>query len=153
MCLCIKRRSHGDARGFTLIEVMIVVAMIAILAAIALPSYRSYIQKSRAKAASADLVALSLAVENRFQKTLVYPTYASATTIAATPATRTDPVKTDFAAWIPSQGASFTYSIESTASTYTLRATGKDALSGCTLSLDQSNARNAASSCTTLGAW
>lgn len=35
------------AAGFTLIEVMIVVIIIAVLAAIALPSYQSYIQKSR----------------------------------------------------------------------------------------------------------
>ncbi|MGY0503800.1 type IV pilin protein [Luteimonas sp. e5] len=42
--------------GFTLIELMIVVAVIAILAAIAYPSYNEYVRKSRRAQAKADLV-------------------------------------------------------------------------------------------------
>jgi len=48
------------ARGFTLIELMIAVAVVAILVSIALPSYQTYIRKSRrpdAKTALLDLAA------------------------------------------------------------------------------------------------
>ena len=46
----------GKMRGFTLIELMIVVAVIAILAAIAYPSYQDQVRKSRRAQAKADLV-------------------------------------------------------------------------------------------------
>lgn len=53
-------------RGFTLIELMVVVAVVAILAAVAYPSYQDSIRKSRRAQAKADLVEYA-ALAERFR--------------------------------------------------------------------------------------
>lgn len=49
-------QSGGNARGFTLIELMIVVAIVAILAAIAYPSYTRYVLRTYRAQAKADML-------------------------------------------------------------------------------------------------
>lgn len=130
-----KRRSLSG--GFTLIEMMIVVALIAILAAIALPSYESYVRKSRARAAGADLGALALNLENVRQLQLDYKVFAKGTTANSQ----------NFPGWAASMGQYFIYTLESTASTYTLYATGQAGLAGCSLTLDNTGVKTATSAC------
>ncbi len=55
------------ARGFTLIEVMVTVAIVAIIASIAMPAYTGYIQRGRVPAALDGLNSYYTRMEQRFQ--------------------------------------------------------------------------------------
>lgn len=63
--------------GFTLIELMITVAIIAILAAIALPSYKNYIVKSHRTEAQAAMLSLAQYLESKYNASFSYPAVAS----------------------------------------------------------------------------
>jgi len=71
------RRTHP--RGFTLIELMIVVVIVAILAAIAIPSYQRYVYRSRRPDGKDLLIRLAQAEERYYATHNSYP--ATATSI------------------------------------------------------------------------
>lgn len=128
----------GRKGGFSLIELMIVVAVIAILAMIAVPSYQSYITKAKVKEAQSNLIALSLSAENLYQRTLTYPTETTTTTADT---------KTKFTSWNPSS-TDFAYTYVSDGATYTLTATGTQArVTNCTLTLKSDGARSLTPGC------
>ncbi|MCW8929264.1 MAG: type IV pilin protein [Gammaproteobacteria bacterium] len=52
--------------GFTLIEIMITVAIVAILASIAIPAYTEYVQRAKRSQAQGALLGLSAALERSF---------------------------------------------------------------------------------------
>ena len=54
-------------RGFTLIELLVAIAIVSILASIALPSYSSYVQRSRVPPALEGLNSYATRMEQRFQ--------------------------------------------------------------------------------------
>lgn len=146
----------GRYRGFTLIELLIVLALVGILTALSMPSFETYLKKTRAKGAAADLVALSLALENRFQKNLSYPIYANLTVVLPTAEDRANTAQAaDFGAWAASQREHFEYKILSpTASAYTLTAVNKRppyASVWCTITLTHNNPVPDRAACPLLG--
>ncbi len=61
------RTNHrGRERGFTLIEIMVVVAIVSILGAIALPSYGGYVMRAKIASATALLKEARQRLENRY---------------------------------------------------------------------------------------
>ena len=89
-------RHPGSARashGFTLIELMIVVAIVAILAAVALPSYQSYVVRTQRAAATSCLAEMAQFMERVYTTNLRYDQNNGAAT--ALPATQ---CRTDIAA-------------------------------------------------------
>jgi type IV pilus assembly protein PilE len=105
-------------RGFTLIELMIVVAIVGILSSIAYGSYQSSVAKSRRQAAQGCLVELAQYMERSYTSNM---SYASATL-------PTQQCQTDLS-------AHYTFDLAvQTASTYTVRATAE----GAQLTVDES---------------
>ena len=99
--------------GFTLIEVMIVVAIIGILGSIAYPSYTEYVRKGHRASAKAALLQAAQWMER-----------------AAT-ATGTYPVTANFPANLQAvDGNRYTVSVNSDGATFTLTATPQGAQSG-----------------------
>ena len=66
---------HKNVRGFTLIELMVVVAIVALLAAVALPSYQEQIRKNRRAQAKADVVEYLQTAERYFTANNTYVGY------------------------------------------------------------------------------
>ena len=103
--------------GFTLIELMVVVAIVAILAAVSYPSYQEYLKDSRRAEAKTSLVAFSGAMERHKTQTNTYLGAAQSGDTGA-------PAVFETTAPLGSSLAYYNLTIEAaTASTYTLRAT------------------------------
>jgi len=111
-------------KGFTLIELMITVAIIGILAGIAIPAYTDYVRRSRLSDAYNHLSTLSLKAEQNFQNNA---TYVKTGFCVADPGT-TDSTSSKY----------FTFNCKTTSATaYTATATGTGSMNGYTFTIDQ----------------
>lgn len=73
-------------RGFTLVEMIIVVTMIAILASIAIPSYRNYVMRANRTVAKTSLVELQARQESYYVDRKRYATLLTSLAYPADPA-------------------------------------------------------------------
>lgn len=73
------------ARGFTLIEVMIVVAIVGILATIAYPSYQDYVRRSKRAEVQSLMQDLSLRQQQRLLDTRAFATTLAALNVVVGP--------------------------------------------------------------------
>lgn len=109
--------SRAQSKGFTLIELMIVVAIIGILASIALPAYSDYVKRGKAAEATSALADGRIKMEQYFQDNRTY---------AGGPC--------------PAAGKYFTYGCGAPdATTYTITATGQGDMSSFAFSVNQNN--------------
>ena len=72
-------------RGFTLIEMMVVVAIIAILTAIAIPNYMDYVTRTKLTEAKTNLAAMRTKLEQYYQDQKTYVGACAAGTVAPLP--------------------------------------------------------------------
>jgi type IV pilus assembly protein PilE len=120
---------RGIQKGFTLIEIMIVVAIIGILAAIAIPQYQDYVLRANIQEATATISDFRTRMEQSYQDNRTYAGAAGPAGCALA-----DPAPTarwNFACTLPVAGGQF----------FLVTAQGTSTMSLFAYTIDQANVR------------
>ncbi len=124
------KKLHNRKGGFTLIELMIVVAIIGILAAIAIPNFLMFQLRSKTGEAKTNLAAIRTAQEGYFAEFGAYVNAALPTpglpAIGSTKRVWTggDKAQFDIVGWAPEGQVFFDYGVAVLGSSYSIAALG-----------------------------
>ena len=129
------QRNYEKSLGFTLIELMVVIAIIAVLASIATPLYSDYIIRSRIPHALSGLSTKHTQMEQCFQDNRTYFQAAGADPVA-NPAISCAACAND-----TTSSQHFHFSCNATANAYTLTATGQGNMAPFVYTVTQANAK------------
>jgi type IV pilus assembly protein PilE len=141
-----QRAAQRMARGFTLIEMMVTVAIMGILGAIAYPSYTQYSMRAKRASAGTCLLQQALFMERVYASNMRYDQNSGAATTLPTASCANDLINVYVVAFAASQPTQRTFSILATPQND--QAT-RDA--GCgTLSVDQAGVKGRSGSSTAL---
>lgn len=119
------------AKGFTLIELMIVVVVVGILAVVALPAYTDYVMRGKIPEATSNLATLRVRMEQWFQDNRTYQNAAATACGVAMPQVTDNPPLVNY----------FNFACVANANTYTITATGAGSMTGFTYTITETNTK------------